>query len=362
MLDKKAEDEIIDLDGHVLMEAAEDWQRFFTPADARALEADLAENRRHWYGREGLDVTGIRDSIRERAHGSGGWDSSLRLRDMDTEGIDRVVLFPTEIGLKRGAYPASICRGYNDWLADYCSADPERLMGVAMVPLDDPVAAARELERAIGVLGFVGVFMKNSVNGRMCDDVHYDPLYAATEALGVPLLLHIPSDLKELVEDRFGYDFLRSHVLHPVSEMLSLMDVIYGGVLDRFPRLRVGYLEGQVGWLPWYVARLDDQVETYGSRPGLDPNLRRRPSEYFDERRLFFSCDIGEPYLEFAARAELTPGIQGMDCIVWGSDYPHSDAIFPGALDTFRKTSGLNPQEQAQITGTNARQLLFGRD
>jgi len=355
-----ADEEVIDIDGHVLIEAAEDWQRFFDEADARALEKDLGENRRHWYGRDGLDADAVRQSIRDRAHAAGGWDPVVRLEDMDKEGIDRVLLFPTEIGLKRGAYPASICRGYNDWLADYCSADPERLRGVALLSIDDPEAGCRELERTVKELGFLGLFMKNSVDGRMCDDAHYDAIYGLAESLNVPLLLHIPSELKELVEDRFGYNFLRSHVLHPVSSMLSVMDVIYGGVLDRFPKLRVGFLEGQVGWLPWYLARLDDQLEAYGSRPGLDPGLSRRPSEYLDEGRLFFSCDTDEPFLGFAANAQLTARTRGEDCIVWGSDYPHSDAVFPGALEAFRRHPDLDAEQQHRIACLNSRRLLFG--
>jgi predicted TIM-barrel fold metal-dependent hydrolase len=355
-----ADDEVIDIDGHVLMEAAEDWQRFFSEADARALEQDLAENRRHWYGREGLDSRAVRQSIRDRAQAAGGWDPQVRLHDMDQEGIDRVLLFPTEIGLKRGAYPASICRGYNDWLADYCSADPDRLKGVALLSLDDPESACHELERAVGKLGFLGFFMKNSVDGRMCDDAHYDPIYELAESLNIPLLLHIPSELKELVEDRFGYDFLRSHVLHPVSEMLSVMDVIYGGILDRFAKLRVGFFEGQVGWLPWYMSRLDGQLEAYGSRPGLDPGLTRRPSEYLDEGRLFFSCDTDERFLGFAVNAQLSTRTRGEDCIVWGSDYPHSDAVYPGALATFRRQPGLDAEQQRRIVCLNARRLLYG--
>ena len=359
---RPAPDAVIDIDGHVLLEAAPDWLDYFEPSDARALESQLLENRRHWYSREGLDRDGLAASIRERvkAGGAGGWDPKERLRVMDSEGIDCVVLFPTEIGLKLDAYSPSVCRGYNRWLADYCAAGRDRLFGVALLPLDDAAAAAEELERCVREHGFVGFFMKNSVNGRMCDADHYDFLYARAEALDVPLLLHIPSQLKDLVEDHFGYNFLRSHVLHPVSEMLSVMDVIYGGLLDRFRRLRVGFMEGQVGWLPWFMARLDDQLETYGGRPGLDPGIAKSPSAYLDDGRLFFSCDTDEPYLAFAANAQLTPETRGDSCIVWGSDYPHSDCTFPKALETLRAQPGLLEDQARRITGANPQRLLFG--
>ncbi len=359
---RPAPDTVIDIDGHVLMEAASGWLDYFEPSDAQALEAQLRENRRHWYSRDGQDGDALYESIRERvkAGGAGGWDSKERLRVMDAEGIDYVVLFPTEIGLKLDAYSPAVCRGDNHWLADYCASDRDRLLGVALLPLDDAAAAAEELERCVREHGFVGFFMKNSVNGRMCDAKHYDPLYACAEALDVPLLLHIPSRLKDLVEDNFGYNFLRSHVLHPVSEMLSVMDLLYGGVLDRFTRLRVGFMEGQVGWLPWFMSRLDDQLEQYGGRPGLDPGIAKAPSAYLAEGRIFFSCDTDEPYLAFAANAQLTQETKGEACIVWGSDYPHSDCTFPGALEILGAQPGLDPSQLERIVGANARRLLFG--
>ena len=354
-----ADDTVIDIDGHVLMEAADGWLDFFAPAEAREMERLLLQNRKHWYSREGLSHEALYASIRERVKGAGGWDPKARIDVMDAEGIDRVVLFPTELGLALDAYPPGVCRGYNEWLAEYCRTDRNRLLGVALLPVDDIEAATAELERVVEQHGFVGFFMKDSVGSHMTDDARYDPLYSAASDLGVPLLLHIPSKLKNLVEDHFGYDFLRSHVLHPVSEMVAVMDVLYGGVLDRHPLLRVGFMEGQVGWLPWFLSRLDDQLEEYGDRPGLDPGIEKTPSEYLDLGRLFFSCDSDEPYLGFAAAAQLTPKTRGDACIVWGSDYPHSDCIHPGSLAAFRAQPGLDAEQQRRITFDNARRLLY---
>jgi predicted TIM-barrel fold metal-dependent hydrolase len=356
-----AQTPIIDVDGHVLMEAADGWLDYFSPAEAREMEDLLFANRRHWYARDAADrVQGYR-AIRERNKGEGGWDARARLRDMDAEGIDVAVLFGTELGLSRDAYSPGVCRGYNDWLADYCAADPRRLRGVALLPLDHPEAASRELERAVRQLGFAGFLMKSSVGERTCDARFFDPVYASAEQLDVPLLLHIPHGVKQLIEDRFHYTFLRSHVVHPFSQMLALMDAILGGLLDRFRTLRIGFMEGQVGWLPWYVWRLDEQYAEYAPRPGLDPGIARRPSEYFDQGRLFFSCDPEEKYLGFAASARLTPATRGQDCIVWASDYPHSDAIFPGALKAFLEQPDLSAEQKRAITSDNALRLLYGR-
>jgi predicted TIM-barrel fold metal-dependent hydrolase len=276
---------------------------------------------------------------------------------MDAEGIDVAVLFGTELGLNQEAYSPSVCRGYNRWLADYCAADPARLKGVALLPLDDIDAARAELQRAVADDGFVGFFMKGSVRGWSCDAERFHPLYDTAEALGVPLLVHIPHGVKALLEKNFGYNFLRTHVVHSFAGMLASMDAIYGGLLDRFPRLRMAFLESQVGWLPWFVDRLDEQHATYSVRPGLETGLRRVPSAYLDEGRLFFSCDPDERYLAMAAGAQLAPGVAGEDCILWASDYPHSDAIYPGALRALTERDDLSEASKRKLTRDNARRL-----
>jgi len=353
---------VIDADGHVVMEGADGWLDYFNRKDAAEMEERILANRRHWYAREGLDPEAVYARIRERNHSEGGWDPHARLRDMDAEGIRTAVLFGTELGLNADAYAASVCRGYNDWLADYCRADPQRLRGVALLPLEDPAAAVAELERTVRDYGFVGFFMKNSVGGRTCADEHFHPVYAAAEALDVPLLLHIPHGLKGILEDQFGYDFVRSHVVHPLFEMLSVLDAMMTGLLDRLPRLRIAFLEGEVGWLPWFVSRMDGQYAEYAGRPGMDLALSCDPSRYLDEGRLFFSCDPDERYLAFAVNAQLAGHTRGEDCIVWASDYPHSDALFPGAVAALTGREDLSAEQKAKLTSRNAARLFGWAD
>lgn len=352
-----SESPVIDADGHVLMEAAEGWLDYFERADAEHMEDLIINNRRHWQQREGVDKEAVYDAIRQRNKGEGGWDAKARLAVMDAEGVDVAVLFGTELGLNQEAYSPSVCRGYNDWLADYCAADPKRLKGVALLPLDDIDASRAELERVVERSGFVGFFMKASVRGWSCDHRRYDPLYAAAEGLGVPSLIHIPHGVKDLLEQNFDYGFLRTHVVHSFAGMLACMDAVYGGLLDRFPRLRMAFLESQVGWLPWFVDRLDEQHATYSVRPGLETGLRRVPSTYLDEGRLFFSCDPDERYLAMAAEAQLAPGVAGEDCILWASDYPHSDAIYPGALRALTERDDLSETQKRKLTRENAQRL-----
>src|SRR5205085_10689780 len=125
----------------------------------------------------------------------GGKDPTVRLAVLDTEGIDAAVLYPS-LGLMYGLYDdgptaAAMCAANNDWLAEYCAADRHRLIGVALLPQQDPELAARELERCVERHGFVGgVVRPNRIAGRTIDDDAYQPLWAAAEALDVPIVLH----------------------------------------------------------------------------------------------------------------------------------------------------------------------------
>jgi predicted TIM-barrel fold metal-dependent hydrolase len=349
---------VIDADGHVLMEAADGWLDYFDASDADHMQRLILDNRKHWYARAGNTPEVAQQMIRDRCKGAGGWDPKVRLRVMDEEGIDLAVLFATELGLSLDAYGPGVCRGYNDWLAEFCATDHERLRGIALLPLADIDAACAELRRCVEQHRFVGFFMKGSVENRTCDASHFDPLYAEAERLGVPLLIHIPHGVKAVLEDQFGYDFLRSHVMHPVAGMLACVDAVLGGIFERFDALRVGIMEAQVGWLPWLVSRMDEQHDEYTTRPGFTTPLRRDPSSYFDGGRIFFSCDADERYLGFAANEALTEHTRGEDLILWATDYPHSDAIYPGAVSALSERDDLDAGQKEKILGGNAARLF----
>jgi len=287
----------------------------------------------------------------EDAH-RGGSDPSARLIDMDSEGIDQAVLFPS-VGLyfwalddPRAAVP--IARAYNDWLASYCAADPTRLFGAAMVPVQDPLAAAAELRRARHELGFVAAFVRpNPCRGRSLSDRAYEPVWEAAEESAMTIAVHEGSSVivPTLGSDRPFNPLVLHAVSHTFEEMLACAQLIAFGVLERHPQLRVVFLESSGGWVPFWLERLDEQAESFGE---FCPELRMAPSEYF-ARQCWISYEIDEHTLP-----ALTPFI-GEDRIVWGSDYPHHDATFPGAVDTLRRTMApLPPETQAKILGVNA--------
>jgi predicted TIM-barrel fold metal-dependent hydrolase len=290
----------------------------------------------------------------EDAH-PGGSDPLARLSDMDTEGIDQAVLFPS-VGLyfwalsdPRAAVP--IARAYNDWLASYCAADPSRLFGAAMIPVQDPVAAVAELRRARLELGFVAAFVRpNPCCGLSLSDRAYEPLWEAAEEHAMTVAVHEGSSVivPTLGSDRPFNPLVLHAVSHTFEEMLACAQLIAFGVLERHPALRVVFLESSGGWVPFWLERLDEQAESFG---GFCPDLRLKPSEYF-ARQCWISYEIDEQTLP-----ALTPFI-GEGRIVWGSDYPHHDATFPGAVHALRATMApLAPEAQAKILGTNASEL-----
>jgi uncharacterized protein len=283
----------------------------------------------------------------------GGSDPALRLADMDAEGIDQAVLYPT-IALyfsviDDAASATRLAAAYNDWLAQYCAADPRRLFGAALVPLQDPVAAARELRRAVDELGFVAAFVRpNPCRGRSLSDRAYDAVWSAAEELGVPVGVHEGSSVivPTLGADRPFNPLVLHAVSHSFEQMLACAQLIAFGTLERHPGLRVVFLESSGGWAPFWLERLDEQAESFG---GFCPDMRQRPSEYF-ARQCAISFEVDERTLP-----ALAPFV-GRDHIVWGSDYPHHDATFPGAVDALRATLAPCPTAtQAKVLGLNAK-------
>jgi uncharacterized protein len=292
----------------------------------------------------------------EQAH-PGGFDPVLRLADMDLEGIDTAVLYPS-VGLNFWALTdaraaVALARAYNDWLTSYCRADPNRLFGAAMVPLQDPVAAAAELRRAHEELGFPAAFVRpNPCCGRSIADDANEPVWEAAEELGVAIGVHEGSSvlIPTLGMDRLTNPFVLHAVSHPFEQMLAFAQLVSFGVLERHPDLRFVFLESGGGWGPFWLERLDEQVHGFG---GFCPQMRLLPSEYF-ARQCWISFEVDEHTLP-----ALAPLI-GAERIVWGSDYPHHDATFPGAVKELRETiAPMTADTQQLILGDNAR-VLYG--
>jgi predicted TIM-barrel fold metal-dependent hydrolase len=273
-------------------------------------------------------------------------DPRIQIEDMELEGIDMQVLYGTAAlamtWLKERELSVAVHRAYNDWLAEYCRHNPKRLKGVAALPMVEPEKAARELERAVTELGFVGGMAHTWIYNHHVGEPCYDELYACAEQYNVPIAFHASGS--EI--DRFD-SFLAEHTIgHSHEQMCAALFVVYGGVLEKFRRLRVGFLEGMVGWIPFLVERMDEEYER---RPHEAPLLTRKPSEYFKSGRVFFGVEPEEWMAPVVIRFLGTD-----EALLYASDYPHWDGGFPNTTRTVVEREDLTDGNKRNILGQNA--------
>jgi len=294
--------------------------------------------------------------VRERRY-----DAPSTLQAMDAEGIDIAVVYRTfahmvvSIDDLQPAYATAYCAAFNDWLADYCRANPQRLKPSAIVSLHDPELAAAEARRAVEEQGHVGVvLLPMPINGRSCHAAECDVLWRELTRLNVPLAFHGTSGgaSKDYVSNRFrGHPNFRTQnhaSAFPLELMLAMSAMTVGGVLERFPDLRVAFLEGNCGWLPWWLHRLDDQWKKYGGGEAL--KLSALPSEYF-QRQCFIGTDVDEELLSVVID-EI-----GDENIVMSVDYPHADGPFPNGVKTFLDLPKVSAESKRKIMWDNCRRL-----
>jgi len=311
----------------------------------------------------------------------GAYDPAARLVEMATDSIQQAVVYPTLfLGLAGFAdveFAEAQAEAYNRWLADYCRHAPTRLFGVATIVQCDVERAIR-MARQARELGLVGVFLRPnpSVDGKFFCDPAYDRLWATLQDLDLTVGFHpfLANDLPGACRD-LGFGRFVAPGAHPMSKLAketgatglvgidniffsqalsnvfdmqtTLTMLICGGVLERFPRLKIIFLEANGGWIVPWLERLDHHHEIF---PWDVPQLTLRPSEYF-RRQCWISFDPDESTLRFTAESPLV----GADRIIWASDYPHPDAKIPGVVGELRHAmQGLPAAAQERILGLNA--------
>lgn len=288
----------------------------------------------------------------------GGWDPAERLKDMDIDGVAAEVIYTTlgfrQFWLTDAALQRACFRVYNDWLAEYCAYAPQRLAGLAMISLYDIETAAQDL-RHIAKQGLRGALIWASPP----DDVpysspRYDPFWAAAQDLNLPISLHSITghgpESRLLVKEPIDR-YVRSTVLsHEVQRSLTVL--IFSGVLERFPHLKFVSAENEVGWLTFFLQKLDQAQEEY--RYLYPTALKLKPSEYF--HRQVFATFIDD------AVGVATRQFIGVDNIMWSSDYPHTVSTWPHSQEVVaRDLQGVPEAETRKIVWENAARL-YGFD
>jgi predicted TIM-barrel fold metal-dependent hydrolase len=292
----------------------------------------------------------------------GGRDARLRLPDMDQEGVDVAVIFGTRValsvnGLRDKELAGVLCGAVNRWLLEeYLPADPKRLKGVGLIPCQDPPAAVKELERLVQHRqdGIVSAMLPVNVYGINLGDRRFDPIYELAEAAGLPLAVHPQTGHdgqygvwgtmgagSERME-KYSYVHMTAFAFEP---MIALMHMIGEGVFDRYPRLKVAYVEGACGWLPFWTQRLDEHFEKL--RPQW-PLCQRKPSEIIASGQVALTCEPEEEILPYVLDT------MGPHLVMYASDYPHWDCEFPESVRMVASVPGLTDEHKRRVLGRNA--------
>jgi uncharacterized protein len=280
-------------------------------------------------------------------------DVPERLRDMDRMGIDISVLFPTAVLTHLSpdpAFEAALMRSYNTWLAERCAAAPTRLKWGALVPFRDVPAGVAEVRRA-KALGASAAFSLGTAGDKLLHHPSHDPIYAALVEHDLPLAVHVGWSHPGLLEscNDVYESFLLSFTL-PV--LMGFFSITGGGVLDRFPALRVAFLEAGGDWLPYMVDRMGRYygVTQYNGRPVP----RRHAREYLEDGNVYVSVEGDERLLPVVVE------VIGEDQIVASADMPHPEARDECMAEIAERTDISEAAKAKILTHNPAR--LFGID
>jgi len=286
----------------------------------------------------------------------GGWDPVARLRDQDIDGVDGEVLHPTlgfrMFWLRDPNLQHAVFRAYNDWLADYISHDRRRLVGLALITIEDIGAAVAEIRRAAKA-GHKGIMIALAPPAeRPYSHPMYDPVWAEAQEHGLPVVLHAITGAQEsrLSIAYWNPDMTIYPVVRHQEAERSFAHILCSGVLERFPKLRVISAENGIDWIPASLARMD-RAMTFGTRAlqveVWPTKLSLKPSEYFRRQ-----CYVG--FIDEPEAVPMRHSI-GLDNLMWASDYPHFASTWPKSQDFVAKaTADVTPAEKRKLVRDNA--------
>ena len=299
-------------------------------------------------------------------------NSSVRLWCMDQEGIDagivRNTLAAGVCSFDDPELTAAVCRAYNDWVHDFCSADPSRLYAEALLPCGDMDAAIAELERT-AAMGFKTTVVPGSTAApKPLSDEYWDPLWARMQEMGWPLCVHatfnaaldsaaqfLLSPNKVLSSSGSAYFAMYLNLNFMFDNIVTLGEVTLGGMCDKFPNLNVYFIEAGHSWVGEVLYRLDKVFACPPSddfMPHHPLGATTKPSEIF-ERQIYVPFEGGDQhYMSDMSFNALSKNL------IWASDIPHWDADGPwegaGALRALKVSN----EAEALIMGGNLARML----
>jgi aminocarboxymuconate-semialdehyde decarboxylase len=269
-----------------------------------------------------------------------------READMDATRVDIQVVSPVPIQFyywTDPAFGADLARAQNNDVAELVKGNPDRFVAMGTLPMQDAAASVIELRRAVNELGVRAFIVSTNIDGVELSDARFDPIYAAAVALDVPLFLH-PFGFTD--GSRLRPYFMHNCVGQPLEEQIAITHLIFGGVLDRHPGIKICIAHGG-GYFPYYAGRMDHSWEY---RPELRELIDRPPSEYL--RELYYDTVV------FRADAlEYLVNMVGVDRLMMGTDYPFDMQEFD-PVGFIEGATGLSESDRAKICGGTASDLM----
>lgn len=277
-------------------------------------------------------------------------DVDARLRQMEAESIAEQVIYPTLFL----AFPLSddpglgnaLCRSYNRWIKHVCDQRPDRLMWVCVVNPGDVPSAVAELRRARAD-GAVGCMILGTVGDQPLNNPALDPFYAALCELDMALAVHVGWSSPSLST---LYDTVYDSLVMPFTVTLftGLLHLMAGGVLDRFPALRVAFLEAGCQWIPFLLERMEHYYDVGVGRGRWPYRAKKRPMEYIETGNVYFGFEVDDRLLPYVI------SMIGDDKLLYASDIPHGDREWESVMKLMAR-GDLSDDSKRKLLVENAR-------
>ena len=286
--------------------------------------------------------------------GTRAGDAKTWLEALDRAGVESAVLYPTggiAFGwIREPDFAVALARAYNNFLHQEFIQTSPRLQGVALVPLQDVGEAVLELRRAVRELKLAGA-MLNAVGLRKpLGHPDYWPVYAEAERLGCMVAVHATVRGPHYFSGEMFDQFIEVHTLsHPFAQMIQMTSLVFRGVFEQFPNLKVAFMEAGCSWVPYWIDRMDEEWELRAEVEA--PLCRRKPSDYIRSGRVFVEAEGNESLLPQVVE------LLGEGSLFYASDWPHWDSSFPKNIEEVETREDLSQQVKQKILADNARNL-----
>jgi predicted TIM-barrel fold metal-dependent hydrolase len=361
---------VISSDSHVI-EVPDLWEKGLPLSlRERAPKAYFDEKRDAWmFGSQevqpqavgGLFMAGQRpDQLESFRHAGfslarpGGWDPIERIKDMKTDGVSAEVLYPSlGLGLycvEDAALQEALFQAYNDWVIDYCAKVPDRLYAIALLSMFDVDHAIAEMTRC-KKRGIVGTMIWQVPHPKLpLSDSHYERFWAASQDLELPVHLHILTGFGGSMKRQTSHGVNRFRIgVNQTREIEdALFEIIFTGVLERYPKLKVVSVENEIGWIPFWLGQCDKAFKRHRHSEKLP--IDKLPSEYFYRQvyATFFNDHVGGKLFSW----------WGTDNCMWSNDYPHQNSTWPNSREVINRDMGHLPAaDRDKLLNTNVRKL-----